>query len=213
MTATISEKPSALATPQRRGDGLAQSPVDARVGDRLAQRFADKLARGGRDSKTATVVETDRKTSAPIGKGHSFARVSAWGDDDARGPAGADSGAFTIGTSALTPAAAQVEALAHAVVQTDPVVERMASAIAEVADKSAAARMTVSFDARTAGDLASTAVITRDATTGALSIRVTGLVPQVGEARRAALENDLRRGLERRRLMIGTVIVQGSGHA
>lgn len=205
--------PREAAAPQRSPDTRPATRSDARPDNRLAQRFADTLARGEREGKDAKDAKSgkasDRDAPRLDGKGVSFARVTSRGDDETSGHGSSDGGALAMATPVTPPTPAKVEAMARALAEANPVIERMAAAIAEVADKGAAHEMTVSFDARTAGDLASGAIIVRDAATGALSIRVTGLVPQVGEARRAALESDLRRGLERRRLTIGTIEIEG----
>lgn len=223
--------PTATAAPR----GAAPSREQR---ERFQHELAAAGRTGGRAEPPAERKAEARQPAKPDGEGprqtsgreertdvrpatHAFvSRVGARGEGGkgGRGSGERDGEDAPAGATSLAgPAAARVAELAPppaAASVLDPKqvaqLERMAAAIAE-ARVGADAALRIEFPAADGSALAAGAVLARDAATGALSIRVVGLNPAVGDARRTALEADLRERLDRRRIRVTHLAFERAG--
>ncbi len=186
--------PSPVAAQPARG---RESGRDERAGTRFAEQLAAKHRALAGDGEGA---ELPRGALARLGRAQErFGGKDSFGQEHESGSSqdGSASAAMNLIRAHADPQGSAPLEQASPPQTSDPIVDRMAAAIAELQGKATEHAVRIAFPA---GGIAEGALVTRDASSGALSIRVVGLVTGVSERRRTELEKDLRLGLDRRRI-------------
>lgn len=197
--------PDRLSAPPRTvsSPSAARQQTPARD-EKLGERFAEQLAAKGQslaeaEGSTGKNGALVHAVSGRLGQGHERFGQGRGGWNGDNNPDGSGGGAAVTGLEQRTSVAASAAPSSPAESgTTDMMIDRMAAAIAELRGNEASRSFRVDFPPGSA--IAENALLTRDAQTGAISVRIMGLLPGIKERRRVEMEDDLRLGLQRRHI-------------